>query len=104
MTAGPRYARAKRLDPAGRVERPSPATGPDPDADVERPGDELLAIAEVIALLGITSSTYYRWRRHRLAPPIIRLPGGQVRIRRSDLHQWLAALAEPHTGRRRSRR
>jgi excisionase family DNA binding protein len=51
--------------------------------------NELLTIPEVIAELGVPRSTFYRWRQLRIGPRSIKLPNGQVRIRRSALDAWL---------------
>ena len=56
--------------------------------------DELLTVPEVIAELGVAKATFYRWRQLGKAPQSIRLPNGQVRIRRSVLDRWLDALTE----------
>ena len=56
--------------------------------------DELLTVPEVIAELGVAKATFYRWRQLGKAPQSIRLPNGQVRIRRSVLEGWLDALTE----------
>jgi len=54
----------------------------------------LLTISEVIAELGIPRSTFYRWRQLRKGPRSIKLPNGDVRIRRSDLDRWIASMEE----------
>lgn len=56
--------------------------------------DELLSVPEVLAELDIAKATFYRWRQLGKAPQSIKLPNGQVRIRRSALDQWLDSLAE----------
>jgi predicted DNA-binding transcriptional regulator AlpA len=53
------------------------------------PGD-LLTITEVITILRVSRSAFWRWRRRGTGPPVVRLPGGAVRIRRADLARWLA--------------
>ncbi|WP_239087969.1 helix-turn-helix transcriptional regulator [Planosporangium mesophilum] len=53
-----------------------------------------LTIAEVCEDLGITRSTFYDWRTKRKAPPCLKLPNGDLRIRRSDYENWLASLEE----------
>ena len=50
-----------------------------------------LTIAEVCAELSIARSTFYQWRQTRKAPRCIKLPNGEIRIRRADLGAWLAA-------------
>jgi excisionase family DNA binding protein len=48
-----------------------------------------LTIAEVCEELNIARSTFYDWRAKRKAPLCIKLPNGDLRIRRSDLDSWL---------------
>ena len=59
--------------------------------------DELLTLDEMAAELKISREALYRWRRRGAGPPSIRLPGGTVRIRRSDLTRWLRALQDKET-------
>jgi excisionase family DNA binding protein len=51
--------------------------------------DELLTIGEVITGLRVSRATFYRLRRLGAGPAWLRLPGGQVRVRRSALEDWL---------------
>ncbi|MEO3853648.1 helix-turn-helix domain-containing protein [Acrocarpospora sp. B8E8] len=48
-----------------------------------------LTLAEVCAELRISRSTFYEWRAKRCAPPCIKLPNGNLLVRRSDLDRWL---------------
>jgi len=48
-----------------------------------------LTIAEVCEELAVPRSTFYGWRASRQAPRCIKLPNGQIRIRREDLEEWL---------------
>lgn len=61
---------------------------------VAEPVDDLLTITEVLALLGghIHRSSFHRWRATGRGPKTMRLPNGQVRIRRSDLKNWFDSL------------
>lgn len=78
------------------------------DRDPERPGtdpDELLPVAQVLAELGnVPRRTFYRWRAIGRAPACLRLPNGELRVRRGDLAAWLDQLRDDHdhhdTGRR----
>jgi predicted DNA-binding transcriptional regulator AlpA len=65
-------------------------------SSADRPAakNPLLTISEVIAELGIPRATFYRWRQLRKGPRSIKLPNGDVRIRRSDLERWLASLED----------
>ncbi|MFF8727241.1 helix-turn-helix transcriptional regulator [Streptomyces sp. NPDC015171] len=49
----------------------------------------MLALAEVREELAVSCSTFYDWRAKRRAPRCIKLPNGDLRIRRSDLDHWL---------------
>jgi excisionase family DNA binding protein len=50
---------------------------------------ESLTLAEVCAELRISRSTFYDWRAKGRAPRCIKLPNGDLRIRRSALERWL---------------
>lgn len=54
-----------------------------------------LTIAEVCAELGVARSTYYDWRAARKGPHSIKLPNGEIRVRRDELDEWLRELEEP---------
>lgn len=54
----------------------------------------LMTISEVIAEIGVARATFYRWRQLRKGPRSIKLPNGDIRIRRSDLERWLASLED----------
>ncbi|GHA41248.1 excisionase [Streptomyces anthocyanicus] len=56
--------------------------------------DEMLTISEVVEEIGVPVSTFYRWRQLRKGPKAIKLPNGAVRIRRSELERWIAALED----------
>ncbi|MGW6398917.1 helix-turn-helix transcriptional regulator [Streptomyces sp. NPDC055134] len=49
----------------------------------------MLTLAEVCTELKISRSTFYDWRAKRRAPRCIKLPNGDLRIRRTDLDHWL---------------
>jgi predicted DNA-binding transcriptional regulator AlpA len=51
--------------------------------------DELLSVAQVCDELGVSRSTWEKWRARRVAPVAIRLPNGDLRVRRSELVSWL---------------
>lgn len=56
---------------------------------------ELLTVRQVLEELGgISRRTFYRWRELRMAPPCIRLPNGELRVRREALNTWLEDRAE----------
>ncbi|MFJ8631503.1 helix-turn-helix transcriptional regulator [Streptomyces sp. NPDC093568] len=51
--------------------------------------DDKLTLAEVCKDLKISRSTFYDWRAKGRAPRCIKLPNGDLRIRRSDYERWL---------------
>ena len=55
---------------------------------------EKLTIAEVCAELKVSRSTFYYWRQIGKAPRCLVLPNREVRIRRSDLDDWLDSCTE----------
>ena len=55
------------------------------------PRDELLTIAEVCRELRISRSTFYDWRAKGRAPRCLKLPNGELRIRRSELIRFMDA-------------
>ena len=58
-----------------------------------RPEDRL-TIAQLCTELGISRSTFYEWRAKGRAPRCIKLPNGQIRIRRAEFDRWLESLEE----------
>lgn len=63
---------------------------------IRKPGGpgEHLTIPEVCAELKVSRSTFYDWRAKGRAPRCLRLPNGDLRIRRADLEAWLEDHAE----------
>lgn len=53
-----------------------------------------LSIVEVCEDLGITRSTFYDWRAKRTAPPCLKLPNGEIRVRTDDYETWLTSRME----------
>ena len=53
-----------------------------------------LTLAEVCLELGVSRSTFYDWRAARKAPRCIKLPNGEIRVRRVDLERWLTSLED----------
>ncbi|MET9019247.1 helix-turn-helix domain-containing protein [Actinopolymorpha sp. NPDC004070] len=56
--------------------------------------NERLTVAEFCKELGVSRSTFYEWRKKARGPRCIRLPNGELRIRRSELERWLDAHEE----------
>lgn len=53
-----------------------------------------LSIAAFCAELDVARSTFYDWRAKGRAPRCIKLPNGEIRIRRTDLNDWLDSCEE----------
>lgn len=53
-----------------------------------------LTIAAFCEEFEVARSTFYRWRTKGLAPRCIKLPNGEIRIRRADLERWLDSREE----------
>lgn len=54
--------------------------------------EELLTVKEVIAELRVARSTWYQWRQIGKTPTVVKLPNGELRVRRSVLDEWLTSL------------
>lgn len=50
---------------------------------------QMLKLPEVLAELDMSRAAFYRMRARGLAPRVIKLPNHQVRVRRTDLDDWL---------------
>ncbi|MGI8817451.1 MAG: helix-turn-helix transcriptional regulator [Pseudonocardia sp.] len=53
-----------------------------------------LTIPAVCDELEVARSTFYDWRAKGRAPRCIKLPNGEIRIRRIDLERWLTSCEE----------
>jgi excisionase family DNA binding protein len=53
-----------------------------------------LSVKDACEELGVARSTFYDWRAARKAPPCIKLPNGDLRIRRADFETWLQSLEQ----------
>jgi excisionase family DNA binding protein len=53
-----------------------------------------LTIAEVCDELHVARSTFYDWRAKGKAPRCIKLPNGEMRVRRDELDRWIASCEE----------
>lgn len=53
-----------------------------------------LTVAEFCEEMSIARSTFYDWRAKRRAPRCIRMPNGELRIRRAEYERWLEKLEE----------
>lgn len=53
-----------------------------------------LTVAELCAELGVARSTFNDWRAKGTGPRCIKIPNGELRIRRTELDRWLDAREE----------
>ncbi|MFF5111573.1 helix-turn-helix transcriptional regulator [Streptosporangium sp. NPDC000509] len=58
------------------------------------PKGEKLTIADICEDLDISRSTFYDWRQKGRAPKCMKLPNGDLRVRRADYDRWLASLED----------
>lgn len=58
------------------------------------PRHEFLTLKTVCAELGISRSTFYDWRKKGVAPRCIRIPNGDLLIRRADFDRWIESREE----------
>jgi excisionase family DNA binding protein len=67
-------------------------------ASVRTPGHVItgrhVTIAQLCDELGIARSTFYDWRAKGASPRCMKLPNGEIRIRRTDLDKWLTTLED----------
>lgn len=48
-----------------------------------------MTIAEFCEEMRIARSTFYEWRVKRSAPRCIKMPNGELRIRKTEFERWL---------------
>ena len=53
-----------------------------------------LTITDVCDELNVARSTFYDWRAKGRAPRCIKLPNGELRIRRAELDTWLDSCTD----------
>ncbi|MFJ4409222.1 helix-turn-helix transcriptional regulator [Streptomyces sp. NPDC088910] len=54
-----------------------------------------LKLPEVLEEIQMSRAAFYRMRARGKAPRLIKLPNGQIRVRRSDLDAWLTECEQP---------
>ncbi|WP_031027748.1 helix-turn-helix transcriptional regulator [Streptomyces sp. NRRL WC-3725] len=55
----------------------------------------MLKLPEVLEEIGMSRAAFYRMRARGKAPRLVKLPNGHLRVRRSDLDDWLNRLDSP---------
>jgi predicted DNA-binding transcriptional regulator AlpA len=79
-------AHARRQETTHPAAQTAPAAG--------RTHREQLTVNELCAELKVARRTFYDWRAKGRAPRCLKLPNGDLRIRRVDFDAWLAAREE----------
>lgn len=51
---------------------------------------KMLKLPEVLEEIAMSRAAFYRMRARGKAPKLIKLPNGQLRVRRTDLDAWWA--------------
>lgn len=53
-----------------------------------------MTVGELCEELGVARSTFYDWRAKGRAPTCVKLPNGDLRIRRDEYERWLQGLTQ----------
>ncbi|MET9381854.1 helix-turn-helix domain-containing protein [Streptomyces sp. NPDC002928] len=53
------------------------------------PAPKMLKLPEVLEEIQMSRAAFYRMRARGNAPRLVKLPNGQIRVRRADLDSWL---------------
>ena len=60
-------------------------------ATVARTPRGMLTVAEILADLGdVSRRTFYEWRAKGTGPKCVKLPNGELRVRRAEYERWLS--------------
>jgi predicted DNA-binding transcriptional regulator AlpA len=54
----------------------------------------LMTVPDILAALGISRDTFYKWRQTGKGPRCFTLPNGELRCRVIDFTAWLDGLRE----------
>jgi predicted DNA-binding transcriptional regulator AlpA len=54
----------------------------------------MLKLPEVLEEIDMSRAAFYRMRARGKAPRLLKLPNGQLRVRRADLDAWWSGLEE----------
>jgi predicted DNA-binding transcriptional regulator AlpA len=55
---------------------------------------ERLTVSQVCVELQVSRSTFYEWRAKGCGPRCLKLPNGEIRVRRGELERWLEEREE----------
>ncbi len=61
--------------------------------------EHLITLNELLEIVGVSRSTFEKWRSKSMAPRTYKLPSGGLRFKLSDVEDWLEGLAidDPET-------
>ncbi|MFI9720883.1 helix-turn-helix transcriptional regulator [Streptomyces sp. NPDC052396] len=62
---------------------------------MSRTRPDTLTLPEVLAEIRMSRAAFYRMRARGKAPKCLKLPNGQIRVRRSDLDAWFDGCEVP---------
>jgi predicted DNA-binding transcriptional regulator AlpA len=54
----------------------------------------LMSVPDILAALGISRDTFYKWRQAGKGPRCFCFPNGELRCRIADFTEWLDGLRE----------
>jgi len=53
-----------------------------------------ISLPEALEIMGVSRSTFDRWRRQQVAPKHYTLPGGTIHFEESELYAWIEQHAQ----------
>ncbi|AGS71163.1 helix-turn-helix transcriptional regulator [Streptomyces collinus] len=56
---------------------------------------KMLKLPEVLQEISMSRAAFYRMRARGQGPRLVKLPNGHLRVRRTDLDDWLNRLDSP---------
>jgi excisionase family DNA binding protein len=65
-------------------------------AKAEQPALRLLTVLQVAQIVQLSTKTIGRYIDDGSIPGLVRLPGGGIRFRETDIHEWIDSLSQPH--------
>jgi excisionase family DNA binding protein len=54
----------------------------------------MLTVQDFCEEVGVSRSTFYDWRAKGRAPRCLKLPNGEIRIRRTEADRWLSGCED----------
>lgn len=55
---------------------------------------KLMTVPEILAALGVSRDTFYKWRQTGKGPRCFTLPNGELRCTATEFVEWLDRLSE----------